>query len=178
MNSERFHWSPGALRMIDLLDPIMRPPMLRVIVILSEAEDGVDAAIDQTLRTKAQAAANAASGKGVLESKHLPNEKGHSEALDFRTVGKTQAERYALPPLRIIRGALFQAFDDFGIPTRNGSDWNCNGIEILKDPTEKGQRFDLVHHELVKPSERRYSAALAAMDRRKAARLAGERWPL
>lgn len=178
MNSERFQWSPGALRMIDLLDPIMRPPVLRSIVILSEAEDGVDVSLDQTLRTKQQAAANAASGKGVLESKHLANAKGKAEALDFRTVGKTQAERYALAPLRIIRGALFQAFDEYGIPTRNGSDWNCNGIEILQDPAEKGQRFDLVHHELVKPGERRYREAMAAMDRRHAARAAGERWPL
>jgi len=175
---DRFQWSPGAIAMIYFLDPSMRPCLHRGIEILSEATDGVDVALDQTLRTPQQAAANAKSGAGIINSMHLPNSRGHSRAFDFRTVGKSQAARYALGPLRIIRGAMLQAFDEAKVIVRSGSDWNCNGIEIASDMAERGQRVDLVHIELVESTHHRYQAALSARIRRIAARQTGTQWPL
>lgn len=160
----------------------MAKAVRRAFVILSEAPDGVDFTVVQTLRSDAEARANALSGAGIEKSCHLANELGFAEALDFKVAGVdangVKLDPYHLPSLRIIRGAILQALDEDDVPSRSGSDWNCNGVEIAFDPAEKGARVDFVHVEKVRISHWRYKLAVAARERRMTARKNGERWPL
>ncbi len=174
-----FVWGPHSSSVRDTLHPDLVRIVDRMLEILNAADDGVDVSLVQGARTQAQADEYAAAGKGSSKSKHIATnyEDGKARALDFRATGPA---KYALPAIRIIRGAGLQAADELNIPVRSGGDWNCNGIETQADPAERLQKLlaDHVHIELLEDGEKRFNDAKKARIRRMGLRASGERWPL
>jgi peptidoglycan L-alanyl-D-glutamate endopeptidase CwlK len=80
-------------------------------------------------RTKAQAAANAKSGVGIKNSRHLRQPDGYGHAIDLIPLVPGRGVVWDdLTSHRAMAAAVKTASAILSIPVRQGNDWNMNGV--------------------------------------------------
>jgi peptidoglycan LD-endopeptidase CwlK len=109
------------------------------------------------LRTREQAAANAAKGTGILNSLHLRQPDGFGHAVDLVAFVNGKPS-WDVEVYKRLHPFIYEAFDRLGTPIQNGADWDMDG-----KVAEKGE-YDWPHWQLPQPYKR--DAAIAAGMRR------------
>lgn len=115
---EYHRFSKSSLKRMESLDP-----ELRKVVKLALKYSKYDFGVSESLRTLERQKELVASGKSkTMNSRHLPNAEGKSEAVDLAVYvgGKlTWEKKY----LRKVSGAMFRAAFELGVPIEWGGHW-------------------------------------------------------
>lgn len=140
----------------------VHPDLARVVRRAIEIT-GQDFSVAEGLRSQAQANANAASGTGIKNSRHLRQPDGYSHAVDLWPAPLNWKN---LDAFRLVAHAMLQAADEIDVPLQWGADWDTDGIE-----GERGE-FDMPHFQT--PLPRNIQRSRDARIRRMGERAAGE----
>ncbi|AUS00483.1 hedgehog signaling/DD-peptidase zinc-binding domain protein [Vibrio phage 1.275.O._10N.286.54.E11] len=115
---EYHRFSKSSLKRMESLDP-----ELRKVVKLALKYSKYDFGVSESLRTLERQKELVASGKSkTMNSRHLPNAEGKSEAVDLTVYvnGKLTWEK---KHLRKVSGAMFRAAFELGVPIEWGGHW-------------------------------------------------------
>lgn len=144
---------------LDGVHPDLARVVLRAIEITRQ-----DFRVAEGVRSRMDAAINAANGTGIANSLHIRQSDGYSHAVDLHPYPFTTWQD--LPAFERVADAILQAADELHTLVQWGADWDTDGV-----PRERGE-WDHPHFQLAQPF--RIVEARLARIRRMALRAAGE----
>lgn len=144
---------------LDGVHPNLARVVLRAIEITTQ-----DFRVAEGVRSRVDAARNAANGTGIANSLHIRQPDGYSHAVDLHPYPFT--DWADLAAFERVASAMLQAADELATLVQWGADWDTDGV-----PRERGE-WDYPHFQLAQPF--RATEARLARVRRMALRASGE----